>query len=498
MPLPPRFLDHYRKADRIMLGLIWLMFLFALGLAFWHDTFIQAFLVGGSTSLLLTVLYRAMGGTRLMRCCLGIGLMVMAALHINQAEGVIESHFGIFALLAVLTFYRDWLPILVAAATIAVHHVVFHALQHQGFPVFVMAHHGGWTMVFVHAFYVVMETVALLYLAVHSQAEAVESQDMLDKMLAATSQLAVDAGKGDKATVHVSLADRFDQFLTQITALVDGVVRDSHGLGELGQELAKASNTLEKGAKHQLTEIAQMTGSMQRMGDAMRHIAVHVEHAVEHAGQASVQITRGQESVNRAQQEITQLASRLKGTHSTVQVLAGQAEQIGTVLEVISSIADQTNLLALNAAIEAARAGEQGRGFAVVADEVRSLAQRTALSTKEIRIIIEALQQGSRKAVEAMDDSREGVERCVEDSQLAAAMLQAVSSDISHIDELNGRIVTTTREQSSASREVVGRLQSVQAIAQNTSDDVETLALSSQRLPPIAVRLDALGRTFHQ
>ena len=498
MPFPPRFHDHYRKADRIMLGLIWLMFLFALGLAYWHDTFGQAFLVGGGTSLLLTALYRALSGTRLMRCFLAIGLMVMAALHINQAEGVIESHFGIFALLAVLTFYRDWLPILVAAATIAVHHVVFHALQHQGFPVYVMAHHGGWTMVFVHAFYVVMETVALLYLAVHSQAEAVESQDMLDKMLAATSQLTVDAGKGDKAGVHVSLADRFDQFLMQITALVDGVVRDSHGLGELGQELAKASNTLEKGAKHQLTEIAQMTGSMQRMGDAMGHIAVHVEHAAEHTGQASVQITRGQKSVNRAQREITQLASRLKGTNETVQVLAGQAEQIGTVLEVISSIAEQTNLLALNAAIEAARAGEQGRGFAVVADEVRSLAQRTAVSTKEIRMIIEALQQGSRKAVEAMHDSREGVERCVEDSQLAAAMLQAVGSDISHIDELNGRIVTTTREQSTASCEIVGRLQSVQTIAQNTADDVETLALSSQRLPPIAVRLDALGRTFHQ
>jgi methyl-accepting chemotaxis protein len=498
MPFPSRFLDHYRKADRIMLGLIWLMFLFALGLAFWHDTFIQAFLVGGGTSLLLTVLYRAMGGTRLMRCCLAVGLMVMAALHINQAEGVIESHFGIFALLAVLTFYRDWLPILVAAATIAAHHVVFHVLQHQGLPVYVMAHHGGWTMVFVHAFYVVMETVALLYLAVHSQAEAVESQDLLDKMLAATSQLTVDSGKGDTARVHVSLADRFDQFLMQITALVDGVVRDSHGLGELGQELAKASNTLEKGAKHQLTEIAQMTSSMQRMGDAMGHIAVHVEHAVEHASQASVQITRGQESVNRAQHEITQLASRLKGTHSTVQVLAGHAEQIGTVLEVISSIAEQTNLLALNAAIEAARAGEQGRGFAVVADEVRSLAQRTAISTKEIRTIIEALQQGSRKAVEAMHDSREGVERCVEDSQLAAAMLGAVGSDISHIDELNGRIVITTREQSTASFEIVRRLQSVQTIAQNTADNVETLALSSQRLPPIAIRLDALGRTFHQ
>jgi methyl-accepting chemotaxis protein len=353
-------------------------------------------------------------------------------------------------------------------------------------------------MVFVHAFYVVMETVALLYLALHSQADAVESQDMLDKMLATTSQFTAGAGQGDKARVHVSLAQRFDQFLGQITALVDGVVRDSQGLGQLGQELAKASNTLEKGARHQLTEIAQMTGSMQRMGDAMEHIVVHVEHAVEHAGQASVQISRGQESVNRAQQEITQLASRLEGTNQTVQVLAGQAQQIGTVLEVISSIAEQTNLLALNAAIEAARAGEQGRGFAVVADEVRSLAQRTAVSTKEIRTIIEALQQGSRKAVEAMQDSREGVERCVEDSQLAAAMLQAIGSDISHIDELNGRIVTTTREQSSASFEIVGRLQSVQNIAQNTADDVETLASSSRQLPPIATRLDALGRTFHQ
>ena len=153
-------------------------------------------------------------------------------------------------------------------------------------------------MVFVHAFYVVMETVALLYLAMHSQADAVESQDMLDKMLATTSQFTAGAGQGDKARVHVSLAQRFDQFLMQITALVDGVVRDSQGLGQLGQELAKASNTLEKGAKHQLTEIAQMTGSMQRMGDAMEHIVVHVEHAVAHAGQASAQVTRGQESVN--------------------------------------------------------------------------------------------------------------------------------------------------------------------------------------------------------
>ena len=496
MPLRTRFQEHYRKADRIMLALIWLMFLFSLGLAFWHDTLLQALIVGGGTGMVLTALYRVIGGTRVMRCALGAGLMVMAALHINQAHGVIESHFGIFALLAVLTFYRDWLPILVAALTIAVHHLVFHALQHQGLPVFVMEHHGGWTMIFVHAFYVVMETVALLYLAVHSQAEAVESQEMLEKMLAETSQFTEQGAQGEDK-VRVSLAKRFDHFLQQLTHLIDGVARDSHGLGQLGQELACASGTLEKGARHQLVQIGEMNGSMQRMEDAMGHITVQVEQAVEHAGQASQQIVRGQESVGRAQLEISQLASRINGTESTVQSLAVQAEQIGSVLEVISSIANQTNLLALNAAIEAARAGEQGRGFAVVADEVRSLAQRTALSTQEIKTIIEGLQHGSRQAVEAMHASREGVERCVEDSQLAVDMLRAVGQDIAHIDQLNGRIVTTTREQSSANLEIVERLQSVQNIAQNTADDVETLARSSERLPPIAVRLEALGRKFH-
>ncbi|EFQ63407.1 methyl-accepting chemotaxis protein [Pseudomonas fluorescens WH6] len=495
MPARTRFLEHYRKADRIMLALMWLMSLFSLGLAFWHDTLTQALVVGGGTSLVLTVLYRAIGGTRMMRCALGAGLMIMAALHINQAQGVIEAHFGIFALLAVLTFYRDWLPILVAAVTIAVHHVVFHALQHQGFPVFVMQHHGGWAMVFVHAFYVVMETVALLYLAVHSQAEAVESQEMLEKMLDVTSQFSAQTAHGE-GKVRVSLAKRFDHFLQQLTQLIDGVARDSHGLGQLGQELAHASGTLEKGARHQLAEISEMTGSMQRMEHAMDNIAVHVEQAVEHAGVASKQILRGQESVGRAQHEITQLATRLEGTNKTVQGLAVQVEQIGSVLEVISSIANQTNLLALNAAIEAARAGEQGRGFAVVADEVRSLAQRTAVSTQEIKTIIEGLQHGSRQAVEAMHDSQQGVERCVEDSQVAVQMLGAVGNDIRQIDELNGRIFTTTREQTEANLEIVGRLHSVQSIAQSTAQDVEMLARSSEQLPPIAVRLDALGRRF--
>lgn len=490
--------DHYRKADRIMLGLLWLTFVYSLCLAFLHSTFSQALLIGATTCLLTTVLYRGLGGTRAMRCVIAVALMVMAALHINQTRGVIEFHFGIFVLLAVLTFYRDWLPIIVAAATIAIHHVGFHWLQHQGYPVFVMANHGGWTMIFIHAFYVVVESVILIYLANQSLADATENQDVLDKVLAAAMQLSSDTqtqrNRGDKA----SSSERFDHFLQQITNLVDGVVHDTRNLSDLGQDLSQVGQTLEHGARHQLNEVAQMSGAIGHLVQAMDSIAGHVGQTVQRAGQASEQVSRGRSTVDQSREEIVELAGRLNLTNETVQGLAEQAQQIGQVLDVINSIAEQTNLLALNAAIEAARAGEQGRGFAVVADEVRTLSQKTSTSTTEIQQIIAKLQQGSRQAALAMQDSQEGVQRCVSASQLASQLLNAVVEDIAAINHFNGLIASTTQEQSEASKGINERLQSVQAVAERNADNIGILTRSSQCLPPLAERLAVLGQAFHR
>ncbi|WP_413784085.1 methyl-accepting chemotaxis protein [Pseudomonas amygdali] len=229
----------------------------------------------------------------------------------------------------------------------------------------------------------------------------------------------------------------------------------------------------------------------------MNDISSHVAQAVQRAGDASDQVAHGRDSVDRAQSEITQLAARINTTDETVQALANQSEQIGKVLDVIGSIAEQTNLLALNAAIEAARAGEQGRGFAVVADEVRNLAQRTASSTKEIQTIIEDLQRGSRQAATAMNDSLQGVGRCVENSQRASESLRAVGEGIGHITQLNGLIATTTEQQSTASKEIADQLRSVQTIAEHTAANIGVLATSSQSLSPLAIRLEALGQSFH-
>ena len=299
-----------------------------------------------------------------------------------------------------------------------------------------------------------------------------------------------------------------DELAAISTALNVAVVQLRNSLLGVDHETLQLSNAVRTLNTHsngalgeveaQQIQISQIAAAATQLAATSQGVARSCEQASDSAQQTRRIAADSSRDSQRTTASIQQLNQRLNETAAALGRVSEQGQQIQLVVDTIRGVAEQTNLLALNAAIEAARAGEQGRGFAVVADEVRSLAQRTALSTKEIRTIIEALQQGSRKAVEAMHDSLEGVERCVEDSQLAAEMLQAVGSDISHIDELNGRIVTTTREQSTASREVVGRLQSVQTIAQSTADDVETLALSSQRLPPIAVRLDALGRTFHQ
>ncbi|QKS81047.1 methyl-accepting chemotaxis protein [Pseudomonas bijieensis] len=498
MTSPVRFNDHHRKADRIMLGLLWLTLLYSLSLAYLHSTFAQALLVGATTCVASTALYRVLAGTRAMRCIIAVALMVMAALHINQTRGVIEFHFGIFVLLAVLTFYRDWLPIVVAAATIAVHHLGFHWLQHQGYPVFVMDTHAGWSMIFLHAFYVVVESVILIYLANQSLADATENQDVLDKVLVAAAQLSNDAGRQHSEGVKVSSSERFDHFLQQVTQLVDGVVRDTRNLSDLGQDLSQVGQTLETGARHQLDEVAQMSSAISHLVQAMENIAGHVDQTLQRAGQANEQVNRGRSTVDQTREEIVELAGRINLTNETVQVLAEQAQQIGQVLDVINGIAEQTNLLALNAAIEAARAGEQGRGFAVVADEVRTLSQKTSTSTTEIQQIIAKLQQGSRQAAVAMQDSRDGVERCVSASQLASQLLHAVVEDIAVINHFNDLIASTTQEQSKASMGINERLQSVQTVAERNADNIGILTRSSQSLPPMVQRLALLGEAFHR
>ena len=486
--------QHYRKADRIMLGVLWLMFLYSLGLAAWQGNWGQAFLVGGGTVAVMSLLQQMIAGTRLLRCAIGAAFMVMSALHINQAGGMLEMHFGIFVLLAFLVYYRDWLPIVVAALVIAVHHLGFYALQARGVDVTVLQN-GSWPIVFLHALYVVVESAILIYLAIQTHSEAVESAALMQ----AAEKLTENDNEVDlsyRSSAQGKVSQGFNHFLGTLDELVSEVIKDTQGLQRMGDSLMHATGQLRTGADKQQGEIVYMSSAMQQMSSAIDEVAGHADGAASAAQTANQQAAEGSRSVNHVRSEIGKLATQIDVTDSEVQALATQSEQIGKVLEVIRSIAEQTNLLALNAAIEAARAGDQGRGFAVVADEVRNLAQKTAKSTAEIQQIISSLQQGSRQAASAMQESRNSVRSCVQDSQATADLLSAVAQDISAITQMNELIAAATHQQAAVSAEVSQHLISVQQVAEQNLNDAQELSSEGQQLSKLAERLSGLSQRF--
>ncbi|WP_456256739.1 hypothetical protein ACP3PM_28410 (plasmid) [Pseudomonas iridis] len=252
--------QHYQKSDRIMLGVLWLMFVYSLGLAFWHGAWGQALLVGGGTAVVMSLLNQLISGQRLLRCVMGAAYMVMAALHINQAGGMLEMHFSIFVLLAFLVYYRDWLPIVVAALVIAVHHLSFFALQAQGVDVVVLPS-GSWSTIFLHALYVVAESAILIYLAMQTHAEAVESAALMQAAEKITERVdEVNLSYRSSAQGKVSLG--FNQFLGTLDDLVSEVIRDTKSLKKMGDSLLLTTENLSSGAEQQQGEIIYMSSAM--------------------------------------------------------------------------------------------------------------------------------------------------------------------------------------------------------------------------------------------
>ncbi|ONM43294.1 hypothetical protein BXT89_13635 [Halopseudomonas pachastrellae] len=485
---------HYLRADRAMLGVLWLCQLGALALAAWHGTWLQALLVGGGTLVVVHLLYALIRGSSLFRCVIGAAFMVMAALHINQAEGTVEMHFSIFVLLAFLIIYRDWVPIVVATAVIAVHHLAFYALQMREAGVW-LAQGVTFGLVLVHAGYVVIEAAVLVYLARMAFKEAREGEDM-----GHTVAQMIGDGRGvdltRRAQMHTPMLSSFNQLLDTLEHMVAGLNGSLQQLEQLGSAVSKGASDLRQGAQRQQSETHYMVQAMSELSQATGEVARNAAEAARASGDADRHAQQGHAAMQDITHEVQSLERNIAQTSDAVEGAAQLAIDIDQVVDVIKGVADQTNLLALNAAIEAARAGEQGRGFAVVADEVRNLSLRTAQSTGEIQDFIQRLQLASSQAREAMVLSRASVDRCLQVTESSAQVLSGIVTEIASIAALNGQIAAATEQQTAVGGDVTGRLREVEQVSEDNAGEAVELDRLASELAQVRGRLSDEARQF--
>ncbi|MDO4238522.1 methyl-accepting chemotaxis protein [Pseudomonas sp.] len=301
-----------------------------------------------------------------------------------------------------------------------------------------------------------------------------------------------DDGKDEPARLISALST----MQTNLRQTIQHIAGSATQLASAAEELSAVTEEASKGLQQQNNEIDQAATAVNEMTAAVEEVARNAVSTSEASGQSNQAAREGRDRVVETVGAIQTMTQDVQNTAAMIEGLAAQGRDIGKVLDVIRAIAEQTNLLALNAAIEAARAGEAGRGFAVVADEVRALAHRTAQSTQEIEKMVAGIQNGTGEAVQSMQQSNQRTQSTLEMARAAGVALEQITQSISLINERNLVIASASEEQAQVSREVDRNLVNIRDLATQSAAGANQTSAASHELSRLAVDLNAMVAKF--
>jgi len=464
-------LDHITiinsRSDKVILSVLAGMQIFSFALASWHDTWLLSILIGLPLLVMSAGLVYSKPGALLTRLFNGAVMMIYCGLHIHQAMGMTEIHFGIFAFLAFLLIYADWRVILTAAVVVAAHHFSFDYLQEIGVGV-VCFTKPSLAILATHAAYVVVEAAVLSYIAIGMQKDRIQEVELMNY----TSVLTGSEGYINLRHHQLKPASQsgfaMQHMIEKLQGAVHAVKQGVESIIIASTEIATGNADLSHRTELQASALQDAANSMNGLTELVKHNADNSRQASQLTSSASDIAVKGNEVVGRVVE--------------TMGSIKDSSKKIVDIIAVIDGIAFQTNILALNAAVEAARAGEQGRGFAVVASEVRNLSQRSASAAKEIKALI-------TDSVEKVDMGSELVDH-------AGKTMKDMLTSVKQVSDIVHEIAKSSEEQRIGIEQASQAVNAMEETTQQNAALVEEAAAAAESMREQAKKLDDVVALF--